>query len=127
MRRQEYIDLMYANSADIDAKTKLWQAVHNGNYNKFKELIDANTLPNINEYRFGVTLLHALVLNDKCSDSDDNEEIYKNKAQIAQSLLSLGADLFALAHEGAPWPIKVGDTPLIYLEYASVHSSRTRT
>lgn len=112
MRRQEYDDLMYDSSPGIDANTRLWQAAHNGNYSKFKELIDANTLQNINDYRFGITLLHALVLNDRCGDFDDNEEIYKNKAEIAQYLLSLGADLFATAQEGAPWPINVGDTPL---------------
>lgn len=109
MHRQEYTNLMYDKSSAIDKKTKLWQAVHRGDYIKFKELIDNNTLSDINEYKFGITLLHALVLNDGCID---NEEIYKNKAQIAQYLLSLGANLNAQADENAPWPIKARQTPL---------------
>lgn len=109
MLLQEYIDLMHNESPEIDAKTKLWQAVYNGDYNKFLTYFE--TLSNINEYKFGITLLHALVLNDRCQDYYDKRETHKNRVKIAQDLLTLGANLHAPAMEGAPWPIYPGQTP----------------
>lgn len=106
-----YLNDMRNNKFYADPKEQLWQAVCNGDYVKFKELTSINNTisQDINEYRFGITLLHLLVYNDETSAYTTAAAI-RGRQQIAQALLASGADLHAPARESA-FGIKIGETP----------------
>ena len=110
MTLNEYINAMRNNKFSADPKEQLWQAVYNGDYVKFKELIDAskNISQDISEYRFGITLLHLLVYSDGVCHYTAEEA--HGRQQIAGYLLELGADLKAPAKEKA-FGINIGETP----------------
>ena len=113
MTLDEYINATRNNKFKLsaDPKEQLWQAVYKGDYPKFKEVIDTNNsmAQGINEYRFGITLLHLLVYHDQTHHYTTKEAI-NGRQQIAKALLELGADLNAAAKEST-FGINIGETP----------------
>jgi len=101
----EYLTTTYKSQVRYELFQKqklLWNSVEVGNYEEFKKLaIDDNIFQyiNINEYLYGLTLLHVLIYRDfdasNMEDQNEFKKIGENKAKIAQYLLNQGADLDA--------------------------------